>query len=61
MISGTFNGVSLFARYADDNTGGGVVRTDGREGVFDIDGKYPGYDHTVDVFHQVLMEVQDQK
>ena len=50
MISGTFNGVSLFARYADDNTGGGVVRTDGREGVFDIDGKYPGYDHTVDVF-----------
>ena len=50
MINGTFNGVSLFARYADDNTGGGVVRTDGREGVFDIDGKYPGNDHTVDVF-----------
>jgi len=50
MISGTFNGVSLFARYADDNSGGGVVRTDGREAIFDIDGKYPGYDHTVDVF-----------
>ncbi|MDA9119694.1 flagellin [Opitutales bacterium] len=50
MISGTFNGVSLFARYADDNSGGGVVRTDGREAIFDIDGKYPGHDHTVDVF-----------
>ena len=39
MISGTFNGVSLFARYADDNSGGGVVRSDGREAIFDIDGK----------------------
>ena len=48
MISGTFNGVSLFARYADDNTGGGISST--TEGVFNIDGKYPSYDHTVDVF-----------
>lgn len=48
MISGTFNGVSLFARYADDNTGGGISST--TEGVFNIDGKYPGQDHTVDVF-----------
>ena len=48
MISGTFNGVSLFARYADDNTGGGISST--TEGVFNIDGKYPSFDHTVDVF-----------
>jgi flagellin-like hook-associated protein FlgL len=48
MISGTFNGVSLFARYADDNTGGGISST--TEGVFNIDGKYPSRDHTVDVF-----------
>jgi flagellin len=48
MISGTFNGVSLFARYADDNTGGGI--SSGDEAVFNIDGKYPTRDHTVDVF-----------
>ena len=48
MISGTFNGVSLFARHADDNTGGGIATTD--EGVFDIDGGYSNLDHTVDVF-----------
>ena len=48
MINGTFNGVSLFARYADDNTGGGVSSTN--EAVFNIDGKYPAADHTVDVF-----------
>jgi flagellin len=48
MISGTFNGVSLFARYADDNTGGGIP-TD-KDGVFDIDGAYASLDHTVDVF-----------
>ena len=48
MISGTFNGVSLFARHADDNTGGGVASTD--EAVFDIDGAYSNLDHTVDVF-----------
>ena len=38
MISGTFNGVSLFARFADDNTGGGVSSTN--EAVFNIDGAY---------------------
>jgi flagellin len=48
MISGTFNGVSLFARYADDNTGGGIATS--KEGVFDIDGGYASLDHTVDVF-----------
>ena len=48
MISGTFNGVSLFARHADDNTGGGIATSD--EAVFDIDGAYSGLDHTVDVF-----------
>ena len=48
MISGTFNGVSLFARYADDNTGGGIATSD--EAVFDIDGAYSNLDHTVDVF-----------
>jgi len=48
MISGTFNGVSLFARYADDNTGGGI--TTNKDGVFDIDGGYASLDHTVDVF-----------
>ena len=48
MISGTFNGVSLFARYADDNTGGGIPTN--KDGVFDIDGAYASLDHTVDVF-----------
>ena len=48
MISGSFNGVSLFARYADDNTGGGISTTN--EGVFDIDGSQASRDHTVDVF-----------
>ena len=48
MISGTFNGVSLFARYADDNTGGGIPTS--KDGVFDIDGGYASLDHTVDVF-----------
>jgi len=48
MISGSFNGVSLFARYADDNTGGGIANGD--EGVFDIDGGQSSRDHTVDVF-----------
>jgi len=48
MISGSFNGVSLFARYADDNTGGGIAN--GNEGVFDIDGGQSSRDHTVDVF-----------
>ena len=48
MISGTFNGVSLFARFADDNTGSGI--SSAIEGVFDIEGSKSGRDHTVDVF-----------
>jgi flagellin len=48
MISGTFNGVSLFARFADDNTGGGIATAN--EAVFDIDGTLPSRDHTIDVF-----------
>ena len=48
MISGTFNGVSLFARFADDGTGGGI--SDANEAVFDIDGGQANLDHTVDVF-----------
>ena len=48
MISGTFNGVSLFARFADDGTGGGISGSE--EAVFDIDGGYASRDHTVDVY-----------
>jgi len=48
MIEGTFNGVSLFARYAGSNTNGGVSTAD--EAVFDIDGGYPNLDHTIDVY-----------
>ena len=48
MISGSFNGVSLFARFADDNTGSGI--STGIEGVFDIEGSQASRDHTVDVF-----------
>ena len=48
IISGTFNGVSLFARFADDNTGSGISTND--EGVFDIDGTLSNRDHTIAVF-----------
>jgi flagellin-like hook-associated protein FlgL len=48
MISGTFNGVSLFARFAGSNTNGGVSTAD--EAVFDIDGGYANLDHTIDVY-----------
>jgi flagellin len=48
MIEGTFNGVSLFARYAGSNTNGGVSTAD--EAVFDIDGGYANLDHTIDVY-----------
>jgi flagellin-like hook-associated protein FlgL len=48
MIEGTFNGVSLFARYAGSNTNGGVSLED--EAVFDIDGGFAGLDHTIDVY-----------
>ena len=44
MISGTFNGVSLFARFADDNTAEAVLPL-ADEAFFDIDGglvKFPG-------------------
>jgi flagellin len=47
MISGTFNGVSLFAGYASDNTDGSVTTTEAR---FDINGQLQSNDHTIDVF-----------
>ena len=42
MISGTFNGVSLFARYTESK---GATET-----IFDIDGGQASRDHTIDVF-----------
>ena len=42
MISGTFNGVSLFARYTEAK---GSTET-----IFDIDGGQASNDHTIDVF-----------
>ena len=42
MISGTFNGVSLFARYTESK---GSTET-----IFDIDGGQASKDHTIDVF-----------
>ena len=42
MISGTFNGVSLFARYTEPK---GATET-----IFDIDGGQASNDHTIDVF-----------
>ena len=42
MISGTFNGVSLFARYTEAK---GATET-----IFDIDGGQASNDHTIDVF-----------
>ena len=47
MISGTFNGVSLFAAYASSNTDGSVTSTEAR---FDINGALQSRDHTIDVF-----------
>jgi flagellin len=46
MISGTFNGVSLFAAYSTNSNG--AVETD--ESIFAIDGSRPTNDHTIDVF-----------
>jgi len=47
MISGTFNGVSLFAMYSSNqNTG----KTTNQQAVFDIDGNKAGLDNTIDVF-----------
>ena len=47
MISGTFNGVSLFAKHATNNTTGVVSLT---QAVFDIDGALNNRDHTIDVY-----------
>ena len=47
MISGTFNGVSLFARYATDSNG---TIDNSNESIFAIDGSRPTLDHTIDVF-----------
>ena len=46
IISGTFNGVSLFARYSTDANGN--VETD--EAIFAIDGSRADEDHTIDVY-----------
>jgi len=46
MIAGTFNGVSLFARYSADSNGN--VKTE--EAIFAIDGSLAGDDHTIDVY-----------
>jgi flagellin len=48
MISGTFNGVSLFAKYASENDGSGTAVAD--QAVFDIDGGNASLDHTIDVY-----------
>ena len=47
MIRGTFNGVSLFAGFATDNTTG---KTNAVEAVFDINGTKASQDHTIDVY-----------
>ena len=47
MISGTFNGVSLFAKYSTDNATGKVNKS---ESVFDINGTKASRDHTIDVY-----------
>ena len=47
MISGTFNGVSLFAKYSTDNLTGKV---NNQEAVFDINGSKASRDHTIDVY-----------
>jgi flagellin len=46
MIAGTFNGVSLFARYSADNNG----KVESTEAKFAIDGSQPTLDHTIDVY-----------
>jgi flagellin len=47
MISGTFNGVSLFAGYATDSNGNVDPSA---ESIFAIDGSRPTLDNTIDVF-----------
>ena len=46
IIAGTFNGVSLFARYSADNNGN-VTTTEAK---FAIDGSRATLDHTIDVY-----------
>ena len=46
MISGTFNGVSLFARYSSDK----MAMFQKRVAIFAIDGSLAGNDHTIDVY-----------
>ena len=46
IISGTFNGVSLFARYSSDANG----NVTGNEAIFAIDGSRANEDHTIDVY-----------
>ena len=46
IVAGTFNGVSLFARYAADNNGNVTAA----EAIFAIDGSRPTEDHTIDVY-----------
>jgi flagellin len=47
MIRGTFNGVSLFAGFATDNSTG---KTNTTEAIFDINGTRASQDHTIDVY-----------
>jgi flagellin-like hook-associated protein FlgL len=47
MISGTFNGVSLFAKYSTTNADG---QDNNIEAVFDINGSKASRDHTIDVY-----------
>jgi flagellin len=47
MISGTFNGVSLFAMHATDNLTGAVTQ---HQAIFDIDGTKQSRDNTIDVY-----------
>jgi flagellin len=46
MIAGTFNGVSLFARFSADNNG----NVESTEAIFAIDGSLADKDHTIDVY-----------
>jgi flagellin len=47
MISGSFNGVSLFAMHSSDEDDGTATSN---QGIFDIDGGKANLDNTVDVF-----------
>ena len=47
MISGTFNGVSLFAMHATNNTTGAITQD---QAIFDIDGTKQDRDNTIDVY-----------